>query len=295
MYPLISVIVNCHNGEKYLKNCIESILNQKYDNFEIIFFDNFSSDNSKNIINQFNNHRIKYFFSDKKLSLYKARNEAIKKSSGSLIAFLDVDDWWDENYLESKKNFLNEKKYDFFYTNILLYYEKKNKYIKYNRSVLPNGKIFNQLASKYFIIISGLIIKKEILEKEKYFNENYNIIGDFDLIMRISKYATAKSFNETFVFYRVHDENFSKLNSKMYYFEYRDWYNNQKTINDIDFKKNEEKFLLELNRLDIKYNLNHKKSLNLLIKIIRFPNSISKLKYFLAFFLPLKIISYFRK
>ena len=125
MYPLISVIVNCHNGEKYLKTCIESILNQKYDKFEIIFFDNFSSDNSKNIINQFNSHRIKYFFSDKKLSLYKARNEAIKKSSGSLIAFLDVDDWWDENYLESKKNFFNEKKYDFFYTNVLFFYKKK--------------------------------------------------------------------------------------------------------------------------------------------------------------------------
>ena len=295
MYPLISVIVNCHNGEKYLKTCIESILNQKYDKFEIIFFDNFSSDNSKNIINQFNSHRIKYFFSDKKLSLYKARNEAIKKSSGSLIAFLDVDDWWDENYLESKKNFFNENKYDFFYTNVLFFYEKKNKYIKYNRSILPNGKIFSHLANNYFIIISGLIIKKEILEKEKYFNENYNIIGDFDLIMRISKYATAKSFNETLVFYRVHDENFSKLNSKMYYFEYRDWYNNQKKINDIDFQKNEEKFLLELNKLDIKHDLYHKKSLNLLIKIIRFPNSISKLKFFLAFFLPLKIINYFRK
>ena len=50
MNKLISVIVNCHNGEKYLKKCIVSILNQKYENLEIIFYDNFSNDRSKEII-----------------------------------------------------------------------------------------------------------------------------------------------------------------------------------------------------------------------------------------------------
>ena len=57
----ISVIVNCYNGEKYLNQCISSILNQKYQNFEIIFYDNFSSDNSKNIVKNFKDIRIKYF------------------------------------------------------------------------------------------------------------------------------------------------------------------------------------------------------------------------------------------
>ena len=95
----ISIIVNCHNGEKYLKKCILSILNQKYTNFEIIFFDNFSSDRSKKILDQFKDDRIKYFSSNIKLPLYEARNEAIKKSTGLFIAFLDTDDWWDENYL----------------------------------------------------------------------------------------------------------------------------------------------------------------------------------------------------
>ena len=109
MYPLVSVIVNCHNGDKYLETCIKSILNQKYENFEIIFFDNSSIDDSKKIINKFRDNRIKYFYSDKKLSLYKARNEAIKQTSGNLIAFLDVDDWWDENYLSNKKKFFKRK------------------------------------------------------------------------------------------------------------------------------------------------------------------------------------------
>ena len=102
MKHLISVIVNCHNGEKYLEKCITSIINQKYKHFEIIFFDNFSSDNSKKILDNFKDKRIKYFYSGIKFPLYKARNEAIKKTSGSLIAFLDVDDWWDEEYLSSR-------------------------------------------------------------------------------------------------------------------------------------------------------------------------------------------------
>ena len=169
MYPLVSVIVNCHNGDKYLETCIKSILNQKYENFEIIFFDNSSIDDSKKIINKFRDNRIKYFYSDKKLSLYKARNEAIKQTSGNLIAFLDVDDWWDENYLSNKKKFLKEKKYDYFYSNVLLYYEKKNSYIKYNKFNLPEGKIFNYLADKYFIIISGLILRKRSFSKRELF------------------------------------------------------------------------------------------------------------------------------
>ena len=291
----VSVIVNCYNGEEYLDNCISSIINQKYKNLEIIFFDNFSSDDSKKIIDQYKDSRIKYFYSDTKLPLYQARNEAIKKSSGSLIAFLDVDDWWDKNYLLSKKKFFNDSSFDYFYTNVLIYYEKENRYSKYNKFDLPNGKIFKYLANNYFIIISGLIIKKKILKKENYFNKKYNIIGDYDLVMRISKYAKAKSFNKPLIFYRVHNNNFSKLNNKMYYSEYKDWYNRQKKIDDYDFQINKENFLLKLNKLDIVHHLYKKKNFNLFVKIIKFPILIYKFKFLFAFILPMKIVNYFRK
>ena len=104
----VSVIVNCHDGQKYLKECISSILNQQYQNFEIIFYDNFSADLSKEIITGFEDERIKYFYSNKKLSLYQARNEALANASGTIIAFLDVDDWWDKNYLSSRVSLFND-------------------------------------------------------------------------------------------------------------------------------------------------------------------------------------------
>ena len=295
MSSLISVIVNCHNGEKYLEKCISSILNQKYENFEIIFFDNFSSDNSKKILENFKDERIKYFYSNIKFPLYKARNEAIKKTSGSLIAFLDVDDWWEEDYLSNKDKFFENSEYDYFYSNTLVYYEKKKIFKKYKKFRFPDGKIYEYLAKDYFIIISGLIIKKEIFEKENYFNEKYNIIGDYDLLMRISKYANAKGFIEPLIYYRVHKNNFSKLNNEMFFEEYKDWFNKQNQKSDSSFKKNKNYFLLKLKRLEIIYFLYKNKSLKLFFKILKFPHFPSKMKFLLAFFLPLKLINYFRK
>ena len=92
--PLVSVIINCYNGEKYLKKCVQSILDQTYNNFEIIFWDNNSIDQSKNIIHGYNDSRIKYFKSKNKLFLGEARCEATKVCKGSLITFLDTDDWF---------------------------------------------------------------------------------------------------------------------------------------------------------------------------------------------------------
>ena len=62
MNKKVSVIVNCHNGGKYLRKCILSILNQKYKNLEIIFYNNFSNDDSEKIILAFQDKRIKYFY-----------------------------------------------------------------------------------------------------------------------------------------------------------------------------------------------------------------------------------------
>ena len=295
MSSLISVIVNCHNGEKYLENCILSILGQKYTNFEIIFFDNSSSDRSKKILDQFKDDRIKYFYSKIKLPLYQARNEAVKKSSGFLIAFLDTDDWWDENYLLNKEKFFNNENYDYFYSNVMCFYEKKNKFIKYNQKKLPNGKIYNYLAKNYFVVISGLIIKKNLLEKENYFNSTYSIIGDYDLLMRISKYANAKSFDDPLVYYRIHENNFSKKNDKIYFDEYYDWFYSQKKRKDKLFQENIKYFQLRLSKLQITYLLFKKKNLMLFKQIVKYPILSHKIKFFLAFLLPTKLINFFRK
>lgn len=291
----ISVVINFHNGEKYLEKCIESVLGQNYKNFEIILWDNASIDSSKKIIEKFKDEKIKYFRHSSKENLYKARNRAVEVSSGELIAFLDCDDWWDKNYLSSKEKFFGLEEYDYFYSNVLCFYEKTNKLVKYNQKKLPNGKIYNYLAKDYFIIISGLIIKKKILEKENFFNGSYSIIGDYDLLMRISKYANAKSFDEPLIYYRIHENNFSKKNNKMYFEEYDHWFHNQKNLNNKLFQDNIENFFLRLSKLKIIHLLYEKRNFELFVEIIKFPQLSLKFKFFLAFFLPIKLINFFRK
>ncbi len=101
--------MNCHNGQKFLKDAVLSILNQTYKEIELIFYNNFSSDQSENIIKSFNDIRIKYFNSDKFLSLYEARNAAIKESSGEYITFLDTDDLWEKDKIEKQLEFFKKK------------------------------------------------------------------------------------------------------------------------------------------------------------------------------------------
>ena len=79
LQPLVSIIMNCHNGAKFISQSVESVLKQNYKNWELIFFDNASTDESLSIVESFNDVRIKIFKSKKFLNLYDARNQALKK------------------------------------------------------------------------------------------------------------------------------------------------------------------------------------------------------------------------
>ena len=68
---LVSIIMNCHNGEKFLSQAINSVLKQSYKNWELIFWDNCSTDNSANIFNKFKDQRFKYFSATNHTILYK--------------------------------------------------------------------------------------------------------------------------------------------------------------------------------------------------------------------------------
>ena len=97
---LISVIINCRNSQKYIKETIDSVINQTYKNFEIIIVNNNSTDNTKNIIFSYSDQRIKYFELNKSISLGAARNISLKESSGEFIAFIDSDDIWDKSKID---------------------------------------------------------------------------------------------------------------------------------------------------------------------------------------------------
>ena len=111
---LVSIIINCHNSEKFLKETLNSVLSQTYKNWELIFYDNKSTDNSYNIFKSFKDNRFKYFKSKNFKKLGEARREALKKSKGDYITFLDSDDIWKKNKLKIQLKYFDDKR-DWFY------------------------------------------------------------------------------------------------------------------------------------------------------------------------------------
>jgi glycosyltransferase involved in cell wall biosynthesis len=226
--PLVSIIINCYNGEKYLSEAIKSILCQTYKNFEIIFWDNKSKDNSERIYKNFNDKRLRYFYSETHTSLYEAKNLAIRKSKGDFIAFLDVDDYWEKNKLYKQVKKLKNKKVDLVYSN----YFNLNQFTglkkkAYNKK-LPEGIIFKKLLNQYFIGIGTVLMKREVFFKNKeFFNKKYNIIGDFDFFVRISKKFFFASIQSPLLTYRIHNKSFSHNNYKIYIKEFKYWFKNQ--------------------------------------------------------------------
>lgn len=98
----VSVIITSYNYEQYIKDAIESVLNQTYSDFELVIIDDCSTDNSANIIKQFNDERIKFIQNEQNLGLKNSMQKAISYCSGKWIAFLESDDLWACNTLEKR-------------------------------------------------------------------------------------------------------------------------------------------------------------------------------------------------
>ena len=248
--PLVSIIMNCHNGEKYLSESLQSILSQTYKNWELIFFDNLSKDNSKKILKSVKDKRIKYFKSKKFLKLYDARNQAIKKTKGKYIFFLDSDDRWKKKMINTQVTFMESNDdYDMVYSNYYIFHQdKKNLSIPYNYE-LPSGFITKQILKKYPIGILTTCIRKKIFEK-KAFKTKYNIIGDFDFFVKMSIKNKIGCIQKPLAYYRLHDSNFSKKNLKMYLNEMSQWINeNYLLFKSMKINLIHQKFLLIRQRL----------------------------------------------
>ena len=246
--PCVSIIINCYNGEKYLKEALNSILNQTYENWEIIFWDNYSSDSSAKIFKNYKDKRFKYFFSEKYTSLYKARNLAIEKASCDFVAFLDTDDLWEKNKLELQMPYFDNKEIGLVFSNFWLLKDNTNKKKLYIDKSLPNGKIYNDLINNYCVgILTTIIRKKSYQELDKIFDDRFSIIGDFDLFLRLSKKYLFASIQQPLAYYRLHDQNYSTLNKAKEVAEFEIWAKENKSNlsnqqikkiqKDIDYKK----------------------------------------------------------
>jgi len=200
-----------------LYKAISSVISQSYQNFEIIIIDNNSTDNSKEVVDNFNNPKIKLYFINNEGIISKSRNLGISKSNGEWCCFLDADDFWFRNKLfEIKKNIELNKNIDVICSNeIFLYtdtkkfkkkiYKKKNNKLNFFSSLLLMG---NQIST------SATCVKKEKLkEKDVSFSEDQSIktCEDYDLWMQLAyKKANFLFINKYLGIWRIHNRSTSK-------------------------------------------------------------------------------------
>tara|TARA_B100000035_G_C21034334_1_gene570067 strand:- start:3431 stop:4360 length:930 start_codon:yes stop_codon:yes gene_type:complete len=208
--PVVSVIINCRNGEKYLKECISSVLEQSYKQIEIILFDNNSTDLTKKIVDSFNSPKIRYFHSNIDLSLGKARNKALELTLGDYITFLDADDIYLKDKILKQLNFMKETDYEASFSG---YYEINSigKIIKKNIPKISSGDIFEKVLKKYNVNLQTIMFKRQLLESLSLsFDELFNFSEDGDFFLNICIQRNILVIKEPLIKYRIHSEQDTK-------------------------------------------------------------------------------------
>ena len=232
---LVSIILNCYNGEKYLQAAINTVINQSYNNWELIFWDNRSSDNSKKIFDSNRSDKFKYFLSKSHTSLYEARKFALKECNGEYIAFIDADDTWEKDKLEKQIKLFKNDAVGVVYGNLWIYNERLKKKKIFAKNSLIKGKIYSKIFFDYKIGVITSVIKKKVLLKNRFnFESQFNHIGDFDLFIKLSKVSEFDAIQEPVATYRVHGENLSLKNVEQEIIEMKYWLKINENNLDID-------------------------------------------------------------
>ncbi len=218
-----SVLINVRNGEKYLLRAIDQINKQTIKPFKIIIFDNNSSDNTNNLIQQIIISNTDLYISKRSktsLSLYKARNLALKLSNSKYICFLDVDDLWDINKAEKQISLM--EKNDSAIACITEYkkvFEKEFNSFTFPEDICNVDHVFENnfylFITKYNIHFSSIMFNRSNLIKNlgiNPFNKNLTILGDIDLFIKLFGKNKILILRENMSSYIFHNTNTGLLN-----------------------------------------------------------------------------------
>ena len=204
--------MNCYNGEAYLQMAIDSVIAQDYPSWELIFWDNCSTDRSAELVARYSDQRVKYFLAPTHTGLYEARNYAIERASGDLFAFLDVDDWWAPSKLTLQVPLFSDLEVGLVCGNYWVVKERTRKqWVRYTRPI-PTGWVLNDLLIFYFVGLLTLMVRRSAFEALSYpCDQRYHMMGDLDLVVRLSMHWRLGCVQEPVAFNRHHDKNESHL------------------------------------------------------------------------------------
>ena len=204
---MFSVVIPLYNKEHSIKNTIQSVLDQNFNDFEVVVVNDGSTDNSPEVVKQFADSRIRLIHQENQ-GVSAARNRGIKEAKYEWIAFLDGDDLWKENHLEILNNMIsgypNEGVFitGFAYSDGRIIFKHKRVF-----PVFRVGDYFKESLKELLISSSAIVINKKLFKEVGYFNTNLIRGEDRDIWDRLARrYAIIKATAETSI-YKVEAEN----------------------------------------------------------------------------------------
>ena len=200
-----SIYIVNRNYSRFINYAIKSVYEQTLKVHELIIIDDFSNDDSKNIIKKLKaKYNFKTIFNKKKLGLIKSSNIAIKKLTGDYFLRLDADDLLDKNAIKNFSNFLKLKKSSLVYGNYTKFSHNKKIYVK--RLSNDNEKYidFNQ------ILGACCLIKLEDFKRINYYDESFDRQDGLTLYLKLSQNFEINFINKNIFFYRMHKKNLTK-------------------------------------------------------------------------------------
>jgi glycosyltransferase involved in cell wall biosynthesis len=184
-HPFFSIIIPAYNRKNFLKIAINSVMCQTFSNFELIIIDDGSDDNTKGIMQEFNDERITYLYQSHK-GVSAARNRGVELSQGKFICFLDSDDRFRKQKLEITYNYIQQNpQYKIFHTEEI-WYRKGKLLSQKERHKKPSGFVFENAVKLCCISISTAAIKKEVFDKIGLFDEKLPVCEDYDFWLRVT-------------------------------------------------------------------------------------------------------------
>lgn len=218
--PLCSVIIPAYNCGKFIRETVESVLSQTFSNFEIIVVNDFSTDNTADILNELQSldERIKILENPYNMGVAQTRNNGVRAASGEYIAFLDADDLWKKDKLEKQFKLVESTSTEFVYTGCdFIDEEGKSVNLKFK---VPEQAILNKLLKQNYICQSSVLLKRELALQ--FPMEKSELIEDFICWVKILRSGVkAYGITEKLVTYRLTKKSRSSKKIKLFKKQYK--------------------------------------------------------------------------
>ena len=210
--PLISVVMPTYNHGKFIFEAVSSVLNQTFQDFELLIIDNNSEDETDQVLSQFRDNRIRIYKIQNGGIIAKSRNVGIKLALGEWIAFIDSDDSWTSEKLDKAVKVINSKN-DVIYHHLFILKENKieGRIIarKLKRPILKD-----LLVKGNAIPNSSAMVRKNLILRVGGLSEEPNLVGieDYNLWLKISKKSEGfHLLDETLGTFRKHQKNITNM------------------------------------------------------------------------------------